>query len=270
MLWKYMDEQHPNFSHDEKLALGIQTLYQQIDEALGAVLQAVDESTTVIVMSDHGFAPFNRGVNLYSWLLEKGYVTLKNPVIQGRLPLYLNVDWSRTRAYALGLNGLYVNLKGREKDGIVEPGEEYQALLDELEEEMLAMHDPRTDKNPVSLVVQTPRDFNGPHIDIGPDIIVGYSWGYRTSWESPLGEFPLEMFVDNERAWSGTHLVDHRLVPGILISNRRITLDEPALYDLTVAVLDEFGVAPLPEMIGEDCLAPRDSSSQGTKPTGND
>ncbi len=255
MLWRYMDEQHPNFIHDEKLALGIQTLYQQIDEALGEVLQAVDESTTVIVMSDHGFAPFKRGVNLNSWLLERGYVKLKDPTKRGD-PLFLNVDWSGTRAYAFGLNGLYINLRGRERNGIVAPGTEYQQLLDELEADLLAMSDPESDENPVTLVVQTQRDFQGRNLDRAPDIIVGYNWGYRSSWESPLGEFTWEIFADNDRPWSGDHGMDYRLVPGVLVSNRKITLEDPALYDLTVAVLDEYGIPKHPEMIGQDCLSP--------------
>ena len=253
MLWRYMDEQHPNFSHDEQLMSGIQRLYQQMDETLGEVLASVDESTTVIVMSDHGFAPFNRGVNLNSWLLEKGYVKLKEPTKRGS-PLFLNVDWSGTRAYAFGLNGLYVNLRGRERNGIVTPGEEYQQLLDELEEDLLAMKDPDNGQSAVTLVVRTHRDFQDMNLDVAPDMIVGYNRGYRSSWESPLGEFTWEIFADNDQRWSGDHSMDHRLVPGVLISNRRITLEQPALYDLTVAVLDEYGVSKNADMIGQDTL----------------
>jgi hypothetical protein len=89
----------------------------------------------------------------------------------------------------------------------------------------------------------------------GPDIVVGYSRGYRSSWENPLGEFPREIIVDNDDPWSGDHQNDYRLVPGILLTNQRIILDRPALSDLTVTVLDEFGVSPLPKMIGEDAIA---------------
>ena len=113
-----------------------------------------------------------------------------------------------------------------------------------------------THQNPVTLVVQSSRDFHGPQLNAGPDIIVGYNWGYRTSWKSPLGEFPMEIFADNDDAWSGDHSIDYRLVPGVLISNRKITLSQPALYDLTVAVLDEYGLSRAPGMIGQDCLGP--------------
>lgn len=255
MLWHYMDQDHPFHDSQGELAEGLKTVYGEMDEALGRVLEAVDDNTTLIVMSDHGFAPFYWGVNLNTWLLERGYVKLKDPSIQGRMPLFGNVDWTQTRAYALGLNGLYVNLKGRETNGIVEPGDQYQALLDQLEKDLLAMVDPRNGKNAVSLVVQTHRDFANANVDLGPDIIVGYNWGYRTTSESGLGEFPREISVDNMDEWSADHSMDHRLVPGVLLTNRKITLDEPALYDLTVAVLDEYGIAPLPEMIGKDCIS---------------
>jgi predicted AlkP superfamily phosphohydrolase/phosphomutase len=166
------------------------------------------------------------------------------------------VDWSRTTAYALGLNGLYVNLEGREGNGIV-PDEEYDAVLDRLERDLLKMIDPRNGRNPVTLVTRTHRDFHGDYLDIGPDIVVGYNWGYRSSWVSPLGWFPREVFEDNVDAWSGDHSVDYRVVPGVLLSNREITLDEPALYDLTVAILDEYGIAKEEYMIGNDCLGKR-------------
>jgi len=256
MFWRYMDREHPGFEEDPKLSKAIRILYQEIDEALGIVMASIDSDdseTTLIVMSDHGFSPFYWGINLNSWLVEKGYVRLIDPLDRSS-PLYQNVDWTGTQAYALGLNGLYVNLRGRETNGIVAQGTEYQALLDRLEADLLGMRDPRNGIAPVTLVVQTKRDFKGGHADSGPDIIVGYNRGYRTSWASPLGEFPRGVFIDNRQAWSGDHAIDYRLVPGVLISNRKITLADPALYDLTVAVLDEYGVQKPPEMIGRDCL----------------
>ena len=253
MLWQYMDPDHPAYSEDEFLANGIRTVYEELDEALGHVRASIGDDATLIVMSDHGFCPFYRGVNLNTWLLEKGYVKLRDPSIQGRYPLFANVDWSQTQAYALGLNGLYLNLRGREKRGIVNQSE-YDEVLDRLEKDLLEMVDPETGENAVTLVVRPRRDYSGPFADQGPDIVVGYNWSYRSSWDSPLGEFPKEIFVDNTDAWSGDHSVDYRTVPGTLISNKRITMEEPALYDLTVAILDEYGIAAGEGMIGKDCL----------------
>ena len=257
MLYHFRDPEHPAFEVDDLLATGMRTLYEEMDEALGRVLEEVDERTTLIVMSDHGFAPFYWGVHLNSWLLERGYVTLKDPSRQGQLPLYLNVDWSQTTAYALGLQGLYVNLRGRDMHGVVSPGAEHQQLLDRLETDLLAMVDDRNGQSPVQLVYRTQAELHGPYMEEAPDIVVGYSRGYRATWATFRGEFPREIFIDNDEAWSGDHQNDYRLVPGVLLTNRRIALDTPALYDLTVAVLNEFGVAPLPEMIGEDAIEDR-------------
>jgi predicted AlkP superfamily phosphohydrolase/phosphomutase len=254
MLWHYMDDEHPNHSDDVFLARGIRTIYERMDETLGFVLDGIDDETTLIVMSDHGFSPFYRGVNLNTWLLEKGYVTLRDPSRQGEEDFFMNVDWSRTQAYALGLNGLYLNVRGRERNGTVSPGEEYRELLDRLEEDLLAMRDPRNGQPAITKVTRPRRDFNGPYREEGPDLLVGYNRGYRSSWESPLGKFPRELFVDNMNPWSGDHCIDSRHVPGVLLANREITLEAPALYDLTVAVLDEFGVPALPSMIGRDCI----------------
>jgi predicted AlkP superfamily phosphohydrolase/phosphomutase len=257
MLWRYMDPDHPSFEEDELLRGGLETIYRELDEVVGRALQTVDDDTTFVVMSDHGFAPFYWQVNLNSWLLEKGYVTLRDPAKRGKSIWFGNVDWTRTQAFAVGLNGLYVNLKGRERHGIVNPGREYEELLDRLETDLLELVDPRNEQQVVSLVVRSRRDLHGPLADDGPDMLVGYSWGYRSSWKSPLGEFPEELFLDNTKPWSGDHSMDYRLVPGVLIANRPITLDAPALYDLTVAILDEYGIPKPKEMIGRDCLGDR-------------
>ena len=256
MLHHFADRDHPAFVEDDLLAAGLATLYEEMDEALGRVVEWIgdDERTTLIVMSDHGFTPWYWTVQLNSWLVEQGYVALRDPSRQGESPLFLNVDWSRTTAYALGLQGLYVNLAGREEQGIVAPGTEYEELLDRLEADLLAMVDERTGRSPVSLVYRSREVLRGPYADEAPDIVVGYSRGYRSSWESPLGEFPRGVFGDNDEAWSGDHQNDYRLVPGVLLTNREIALAEPALYDVTVAVLDEFGVPPGPGMIGEDAI----------------
>ena len=257
MLYRYADREHPFHEPDALLSDGIRTLYEQMDEALGRVRRAVDDQTTLIVMSDHGFAPFHTGVNLNTWLAERGYVMLRDTAQRSGAPLFPDVEWSGTRAYAFGLAGIYVNLRGRERDGVVEPGAAYDRLLDALERDLLAMVDPRNGRRPVSLVYRTRERYEGPHLGLGPDLIVGYARGYRTSWESPLGGVSSEVFADNEDPWSGDHQNDYRLVPGVLLTNRRITRDAPSLADLTVAVLDEFGVAPLPQMRGRDTIAPR-------------
>ena len=256
MLWHYADDRHPAYKRDEFLSAGIRKTYEAVDEMLGTVMAALPDDATIIVMSDHGFAPFYRSVNLNTWLLEQGYIELKDPSQQGQYVLFANVDWSRTSAYALGLNSLYVNLRGREREGVVAAGEDYAALLDRLEADLRDFVDPVSGAPVVSALTRPEKAFRGPHKASGPDLIVGYGRGYRSSWESPLGEFSAAVIEDNRSAWSGDHCIDHRLVPGVLVTNRAISLPSPALEDLTVAVLDEYGVPPAAEMSGRDCLAP--------------
>ena len=257
MLWHFMDREHPGYVQDDVLKDGIAKLYELLDGRLGRVRELIGKEAVLIVMSDHGFAPFYWEVNLNTWLLEHGFITLKDPTKQESGEFFSNVDWSRTKAYAAGLNGLYLNLKGREKDGAVSPGAEYDSLLDQLETALLAMKDPRHGRSPVSLVVRPQRDFHGPEKGHGPDILVGYSRGYRSSSDSPLGLFPKAVFVDNHSPWSGDHCIDYRLVPGILVTNRRITSPNPTLADLTVSLLHEYGIAPRPNLIGKKVLTPR-------------
>ncbi|MEW6753126.1 MAG: alkaline phosphatase family protein [Candidatus Latescibacterota bacterium] len=254
MLWHYLDPEHPLHEADAYLAGAIGRLYGEMDRMLGEVLQHLDAQTTLVVMSDHGFAPFYWQVNLNTWLLENGYVVLREGAQQAQGTLFAGVDWGRTRAYALGLNGLYANLRGRERLGVVEPGAAHAELLAELEGRLLAWVDSETGRHVISRLTRPGLAFQGPHRDAGPDLLVGYDRGYRSSWASPLGEFPPGVLEPNDRRWSGDHCIDHTQVPGVLLSNRRITLAEPALPDLTVAILDEYGVGPQPGMIGKDCL----------------
>jgi predicted AlkP superfamily phosphohydrolase/phosphomutase len=255
MLWHFMDPEHPGYVRDDVLKDGIAKLYEMLDGRLGHVREMLGKDTVLIVMSDHGFAPFYWEVNLNTWLLNQGYIALKDPSKQESGEFFSNVDWSHTRAYAAGLNGLYVNLKGREKDGAVAPGPEYDALMDDLEKALLAIKDPRNGHAPISLIVRPQRDFHGPEKDKGPDILVGYSRGYRSSSDSPLGLFPKDVFVDNHSPWSGDHCIDYRLVPGILVTNRRVTSPAPGLADLTVSLLHEYGITPPNGLIGKDVLS---------------
>jgi len=254
MLWRYQDPQHPAYDTTTGPTDGIATRYREMDEMLGRVFEKMGDDTDLIVMSDHGFSPFYWEVNLNTWLLDKGYVVLKQRWRQEQCRNFDEVDWRHTTAYALGLNGVYVNRKGREVYGVVDSDKGYQDKLNELEKDLLEMQDTERKEHPITQVIQTRRDLHGGNTGIGPDIIVGYNRGYRVSWKSPMGEFPKEHFPANLDAWSADHCVDSRVVPGILVSNRKITMESPALYDVTAAVLALYGISPLPEMLGKNCL----------------
>jgi predicted AlkP superfamily phosphohydrolase/phosphomutase len=247
MMWKSMDPGHPAFRDQDAAFAGvIPAKYEAFDAIVGKTLDAIDGDTTFIVMSDHGFASWRRSMNLNSWLYENRYLALKEPGIEDDPGFFMNVDWNRTKAYGLGLNGLYVNLRGRERWGIVDPSER-DALLAEIGEKLLETVDPKTNERAITKVYRCERTFQQHDwLSVGPDMIVGYAKGMRVSDDSALGEIPLEVFADNDGEWSGDHCMDHETVPGVLLTNRPLQRPVPALQNLAAAVLVEFGIGGFP------------------------
>ena len=220
----------------------IEDLYQRMDKLVGEAMEYVDKDTVIFVLSDHGFCSFQRGVNLNSWLRDNGYLTLENGATESDR-YFKGVDWDRTRAYTLGLGGLYLNVKGREARGIVKPGAEAEALVRELVQKLTNLRDKERDAIGIRAVYATKDLYRGPYLAEAPDMIVGYSDGYRTSWDAAVGKVKAEIFEDNCKAWSGDHSVDPELVPGVLFSNRKIDAQDPGIEDMAPTVLDLFGVA---------------------------
>jgi predicted AlkP superfamily phosphohydrolase/phosphomutase len=222
--------------------------YQRVDAEVGRVMRAAPDAT-LLVISDHGFASFNRAVNLNTWLYHEGYLALDNPANVGEGEMFAHVDWSRTRAYGLGLNGLYLNLAGRERNGIVQPGER-EALVDEIATRLEALRDPRDGQRVVARAYKTRDVYHGAALSSAPEIVVGWADGYRSSWQTALGALSVEVFEDNTDEWRGDHCIAAELVPATFISNRKSKLNDLWLGDLTVTLLHEFGVRPAEGMRG--------------------
>ncbi len=241
--WGARTPNHPALTPEEqeRYAHEMERIYQEADQALGKVLERSPEAT-ILVLSDHGFETFTRGLNLNTWLSEAGYLKRKYASEYG---MALNIDFEATKAYALGINGLYVNLKGREKCGIVDPADK-QTLLDDIRERLLALVDPQTGERVVKEVYQCDRVYSGPYVSLGPDLQIGYDRSYRGSWSTVLGGVPKEVLEDNTQAWCADHCIAADLVPGILLANRPIRTDRPALVDIAPTILAEFGV-PIPK-----------------------
>ena len=256
MMWRLMDAKHPEYDAGLAAQYGhsIEEFYQQIDEVLGEVLPKLDENTTLLVLSDHGFAPYYRSFNLNTWLLQNGYIKLKGGANAASGDTFADVDWSQTRAYGLGLNGLYINVRGRERDGIVEAGAA-DGLALEIKQKLLAVTDPKSGEPAITRVDLAKDVYQGPYAGSGPDLLVGYNRGYRAGWKTILGAFPEDVFEDNANAWSGDHCMDFTKVPGVLLSNRKIDLAAPALTDIAPTILGEFGIARPEEMKGQSVFA---------------
>ncbi len=252
MFWRLIDPDHPGY--DPKLAAKfgttIEKIYVEMDRVLDRILAKVDADTTLLIMSDHGFNPFRRCFNLNTWLFQNGYHRLAKPWKQEELGFFENTDWSKSAAYGVGLNGLYINQRGREREGIVAAGPDKENLVREIARKLEALTDPKTGEQAILHAYVAKDVYHGAYVDKAPDIVLGFNRGYRISWQSPLGGFPKAIFEDNTMKWSGDHMTSPDVIPGIIVANRQIRTAEPALFDLTATVLDVFGIAKTKDMIG--------------------
>jgi predicted AlkP superfamily phosphohydrolase/phosphomutase len=219
--------------------------YQSVDRAIGGVLDRA-AGATVMVMSDHGFAAFDYAVNLNTWLWREGFLDLDNPPSAGGGTSFAHVNWDRTRAYAMGLNALYINLAGRERRGIVEPGADRDGVVADLIRRLRAFRDPATGRPVIADVAPAGTSASR----FAPDLIVGYAPPYRASWQTAMGGVPAAVIEPNRDAWIGDHCMAAAAVPGTLVGTRRPRLADPRLKDLPVTILKEFGIAPPPAMTG--------------------
>jgi predicted AlkP superfamily phosphohydrolase/phosphomutase len=259
MLWRHADPKYPGEGHPARdpavapaHAHDIERFYADVDAALGRVRERLPAGTLLIAMSDHGFETYTRKFHLNAWLRDHGYLVLRDGKRTGRVGLD-DVDWSRSRAYGLGFNGLYLNLAGREARGSVAP-EQAQALRAELAAALEAERDPRDGRRVVREVYPAAEVFHGERAAEGPDLVVGYDRGYGGSDPSTLGEITDAVLEDNTSRWSGNHLIDPRLVPGVLLVDRPVAEGELDLTDVTASLLDHYGIAPLPGMTGSSFL----------------
>jgi predicted AlkP superfamily phosphohydrolase/phosphomutase len=289
MLWRHSDERHPH--HDAPFAASssepwtkragstwkdsIVDLYLGMDRVLGDLAARLPPDATLIVMSDHGFAPYARKFSLNTWLLENGYLALKpgrekeQPASDSRFePVSIldAVDWSKTRAYGVGFNGLYLNLAGREGEGPhaaegergIVTGAEAPALLAELKAKLESLRDPEGGAQVVLRCDLAADVYPGAGAAVAgdmPDMIVGYNSGYGNSDEATQGRIPHDVLADNlGGTFNGSHLMAPDVVMGTLLSNRKVLPGRHGLEDLTVEILARYGVAPGAGMGGHRVL----------------
>ena len=264
VFWRLMDPTHPAYDAALHAKWGDALLrsYQLMDAIVGDAMAAADKKhAALIVLSDHGFASFRKSVNYNTWLVMNGYMTLKTGVqVKDRNVEMLfdsgqfweNVDWSHTRAYAMGLGEMYINVKGREAQGIVSPGGEYDALKAELKARLVTMTDPETMDHPVRRVLAREEVYRQFDPNLIPDLFVTNNDGYRVSWQTSLGGIPKQLIEPNKQVWSGDHCsVDPEIVKGIFFYNRKIdTVRPPYIADIYPTVLGLLGVKAPYELDG--------------------
>ncbi len=217
MFWRGLDEAHPLHADSSEVARGaIAWIYREADRVLGEVRKRMRPQDRLVVLSDHGFSSFRRAVHVNRWLVEKGYLTLREGARESA-PLFEDIDWARSRAYALGLNGLYLNQAGREGQGIVQPSQRAE-LLASLAAELAEWQD--ADGSQVIRRTFLGSDlYPGPRLADAPDLVLGYAPGFRASWQTSLGAVPTALVEDNRQNWSGDHCIDPEVVPGVMFAS---------------------------------------------------
>jgi predicted AlkP superfamily phosphohydrolase/phosphomutase len=255
MMWRLMDPAHPMYDKGLAAKFGdaIERVYRRCDDFVGEVVSRVDPGTPILIVSDHGFHSFRQSVNLNTWLVQEGFMA-----IQGQQPgektlkdlfgggtFWENVDWTRTKAYAMGLGQIYVNLQGREGHGIVRPSDSL-AVQDALVSRLLTMTDPNTGARMVDAVYKRDDIYKGPFLNNASELQIGLADGYRVSWQSTLGGSPPGIVYPNMKKWSGDHgSYDYKQTSGTLISTRPLAGEQVDIMDIAPTVLKYFGL-PIP------------------------
>jgi predicted AlkP superfamily phosphohydrolase/phosphomutase len=264
MFYRYLDESHPALRTDQA-NMGpevMEQLYVKMDDLVGRVVEKLDKKDVLIIMSDHGIKSFRRGINMNSWLYRSGYLALKEGKEQSE-EWFKDVDWEKTKAYGLGLGGVYINIKDREARGTVLRGDEAKALKKEIIAKLNGLKDEENGQIAINTVFDRDDLPPGPYKDNCPDLVVGYNEGYRVSWDSVTGKVNDILFEDNIKAWSGDHCIDPRIVPGIFFCNRKINTESPAIIDIAPTILDLFGLEAPKHMDGKSLI---DTGNLSLKP----
>ena len=260
MMWRLIDPTHPMY--DKALAAkfgdAIERVYRRCDDFVGDVVSRLPPGTPVLVVSDHGFHSFRQSVNLNTWLVQQGFMTLQGQApgekklqdLFGGGTFWENVDWSRTKAYAMGLGQIYINTRGREGHGIVAPGADSTLVQNDLAARLLTLTDPASGARMVDAVYKRDDIYSGAFLNEAAELQVGLADGYRVSWQSTLGGSPPGIVYPNMKKWSGDHgSFDYKTTPGTLMSSRPLAAGLAAsVMDLAPTVLKYFGL-PIPQEI---------------------
>jgi predicted AlkP superfamily phosphohydrolase/phosphomutase len=278
MLWRFRDPEHPGYEPDlaREYSTVIEQHYARCDKLLEPVFDHVNENTLFVVLSDHGFNTFRRAFDTNTWLWQNGLLALRD----GKKPsadladAVGAIDWSRTYAYAVGLGGIYLNLKGRERDGILEEGNEAERVRNAIASGLAGLIDTASQREAIRSVSLREQIYSGPYAANAPDLLMNFRPGYRVSWQSAVGAFADSLIENNKRKWSGDHIIDPEAVPGILFINRELGIARagtpvrlppstrslsagsvppksermPSIIDLAPTILNHLGV-PVPEIM---------------------
>jgi predicted AlkP superfamily phosphohydrolase/phosphomutase len=259
MFYRLTDPQHPRYDAAlaKRFGNAIEREYQRMDATVGEVLQQLRESDSLLVISDHGFHNYRRGLHVNQWLRSQGLLNLKGGAQSATREFLIDVDWVNTKAYAVGTGQVYLNLQGREREGSVARAEA-AGVTERIRAGLLGLRDKQRGDAVVVRNVYVAADvFKGARGADAPDIQIAFAENYRTSWETILGGVPKDLFADNPKKWSGDHAAsDVAETPGVLVCNRPIAKTDPQIVDIAPTVHAFFGKQSPAHYVGKSLLAP--------------
>lgn len=247
MYWRFIDSEHVRYKKDSEIKL--LEMYKEMDSLIGETYRKLKNNDILLVVSDHGFSSFRWQVNINTWLLKNGYLFLKNGTqtenvqvrnLFERTKLLEDIDWSKTRAYSIGLGKIFINLKNREPKGIVSSNQ-YLNLRQEIANKLKNFT--HLGKAVVFQTYMQEQAFVGPYSKEAADIVIGFNKNYRVSWQTSLGGVPSKIIEPNKQKWSGDHCsVDPSFVPGVFMCNKKIIVENIHLQDIAPSILKLFSI----------------------------
>lgn len=261
LFWRFRDPKHPLYTEEgaKKYGHAVEDTYKKMDEIVGKVMAKLAPDDLLMILSDHGFKSYRKGFSVNTWLVRNGYLTVKGQTDAATAfttkeqDFLMGFDWSKSKAYSVGLGAIFLNLKGREGMGIVEKADAPR-LAAEIREKLLALTDPDTGDK-IFDAIYTNEVFQGESASNAPDLQLGYADGYQSSKPTATGSAPEALFEVNDDKWSGEHASsDTAKTPGIFFSNKKIKTDTPRIIDLGVTALQYLGASVPADFEGEPLL----------------
>jgi len=238
------DPQHPGYNPEESRKYGdqIEKMYREYDQLVGETLREIPRDMPLIILSDHGFAPLHRKIDINTLLYREGFLAFDREPYDTDFAVTTAANYSRTRAFAMGLNGIYLNVWNREPEGIVPPDRK-RKVMEEIRTLLMSLKDPKNGEKPIRDVYFAEDIYSSAQLALGPDIFVGYKRGYEFDSGSALGNVGREVFTDNTDRWSGDHLIDPHQVPAMLLTSFKYRTDRLIhIWDLAPTILKMYGM----------------------------
>jgi predicted AlkP superfamily phosphohydrolase/phosphomutase len=252
--WRYMDPAHPRYLPGNPFESAIEDYYVYLDGFLAEFLGLVPPEAAVLVVSDHGAQAMQGGVCLNQWLIESGYLTIRNPPCEPTALAKLDVDWSRTRAWGDGgyYGRVFLNVRGREPQGIIPPGE-YEPFRQRLAHELESIPDPQG--RPLGTRALRPEDLYQQCNGVPPDLLVYFG---DLKWRSAgtVGHGSIYTQENDTGPDDANHAPDGLFIlHGPQIPAGQV--ERAGILDIAPTLLKLMGVQPPASLQGRELLSQR-------------